>query len=139
MEKDCPRFETRPWVAGPPLAHRRVALVTTAGLHRRGEQAFRLSDASYRVIPGDVTAGDLVMTHSSVNFDRSGFQQDVNVVFPVDRFRELEQRGEIGSLASFHYGFMGASLHPRELEAPAREVAPLLKRDGVDTVFLTPV
>jgi len=43
----------------------------------------------YRVIPGDIAARDLVMTHISTNFDRTGFQQDWNVVFPLDRLKEL--------------------------------------------------
>ena len=30
---ECPTFETHPWVGGPPLAERRVALISTAGLH----------------------------------------------------------------------------------------------------------
>lgn len=25
------------------------------------------------------------MSHLSINFDRTGFQQDINVVFPIDR------------------------------------------------------
>jgi D-proline reductase (dithiol) PrdB len=46
------------------------------------------------------------MTHSSVNFDRTGFQEDLNIVFPIDRFKELEDEGFIGSLASINYSFM---------------------------------
>ena len=39
------------------------------------------------MIPGDIKAGDLVMTHISTNFDRTGFQRDWNIVFPLtDRF-----------------------------------------------------
>ncbi|NQV40702.1 MAG: selenoprotein B glycine/betaine/sarcosine/D-proline reductase [Nitrosopumilus sp.] len=135
----CEPFDTEPWVSGPPLRERRVAIVTTAGLHRRGEQNFTVSDASYRVVPGDVAGSDLVMSHISVNFDRSGFQQDVNVVFPIDRLRELERVGEIGSLANFHYSFMGAAGRPHDFEPTAREVAGLLKEDGVNAVLLCPV
>ena len=32
----CPAFEKTAWVSGPPLKNRRIAIVTTAGLHRRG-------------------------------------------------------------------------------------------------------
>jgi D-proline reductase (dithiol) PrdB len=46
-----------------------VALLTSAGLHRVGEPAFSWVDLSYRVIPGDIEASDLTMTHSSVHFD----------------------------------------------------------------------
>jgi len=135
----CEPFETEPWASGPPLAERRVAIVTTAGLHRRDEQNFTISDASYRVIPGNVSGCDMVMSHISVNFDRSGFQQDINVVFPIDRLRELERVGEIGSLAKFHYSFMGAAGRPRDFEPAAREVAGMLKEDGVNAVLLCPV
>lgn len=139
LAKNRPLFPTQPWVTGPPLAERRVAIVTTAGLHRRGEQHFFRRTGAYRVFPGDVQGRDLLMSHSSVNFDRTGFQQDVNVVFPLDRLRELSRDGVVGSVAAFHYSFMGAGVEPDELEATAREVAGMLKQDGVDAVFLSPV
>lgn len=134
-------FGISAWVPGRSLEKRRVALVTTAGLHLPGDRPFGYGDAKneYRVIPGDVLADDLVMSHLSVNFDRAGFQQDVNVVFPIDRLRELAEAGQIGSLADFHYSFMGAASPVTRLEARAREVAGLLKKDAVDAVLLTPV
>lgn len=139
LAKNRPPFPTQPWVNGPPLAERRVAIVTTAGLHRRGDQRFSGRTGAYRVFPGDVQGRDLLMSHSSVNFDRSGFQQDVNVVFPIDRLRELSEASVIGSVAAFHYSFMGAGVEADELEATAREVAGMLKQDGVNAVFLSPV
>jgi D-proline reductase (dithiol) PrdB len=131
-------FDGRPWVNGPPLAERRVAIVTTAGLHRRGDAPFPQASADYRVIPGATPAADLVMSHLSVNFDRTGFQQDVNVVLPIDRLRELAADQVIGSIADYHYSFMGAA-PIRKLEPKAREIAGLLKRDKVDAVLLSPV
>lgn len=122
-----------------PASQLRVALITTAGLHFRDDPPFRFSDASYRVIAGDEDARHLVMSHSSVNFDKSGFMEDVNLVFPIDRFRELERDSRIGSLAKFHYSFMGAGLKPHDYETSASQVAELLKKDRVDAVFLTPV
>jgi len=98
-----PRYETTPWVEGPPLAERRVAIVTTAGLSLRGETLFTLGSADYRVIPADTDPGDLLMNHVSVNFDRTGFQDDVNIVFPIDRLREMAAEGVIGSVADYHY------------------------------------
>ena len=40
----CPSFETRPFVAGPELAQRRVAIVSSAALIRRGETPFTAVD-----------------------------------------------------------------------------------------------
>lgn len=137
-ELPCPTYPDRPWVEGPPLAQRRVALVSTAGLHRRQDPPFTGLTGDYRVIPDEVPAGELVMSHLSSNFDRSGFMDDPNLVFPLDRLRELVQEGLIGSLARFHYSFMGAS-DPRLMESTAREVAGLLRGDGVTGVLLVPV
>ena len=112
--------------------------MTTAGLHRRDDRPFEMGSADYRIIPGETPAGDLVMSHISVNYDRSGFQEDLNVVFPIDRLRELEADGTIGSVSEFQYSFMGAS-QGHTLEGKARELAALMKKDGVDAVLLTPV
>lgn len=139
LGKECDAFETSPWVTGPPVAERRVAIVTTAGLHRRDDRSFDIRDTGYRVIPGDVAAKDLVMSHSSVNYDRTGFQQDTNVVFPIDRLREMEAAGEVGSLARFHYSLMGAGWLPHEIEPTAIELAGMLKEDKVNAVLLSPV
>ena len=134
----CPSFETDPWVEGPLLSERRIAIVSTAGLQRRDDPPFTVGAADYRVIPGNVEADDLVMSHISVNFDRSGFQQDLNVVFPIDRVKELADDGVIGSVADFHYAVLG-STDPLEMEPQARRMAGLLKGDGVTGVLIVPV
>ena len=138
--REAPRFPDHPWVRGLPLHKRRLAIVTTSGLHRRRDRPFDfVPGTEYRVIPGDTRADELVMSHISVNFDRSGFQQDLNVVFPIDRLKELAQDGVISSVAAFHYSFMGAAWPPTRFEAKAREIAGLLKKDRVDAVLLSPV
>ena len=136
--RDLPDFGATPFVPGPPLRDRRVAIITTSGVHARGDRPFTIGATDYRVIPGDTPAANLLMSHVSVNFDRSGFQEDINVVFPVDRLRELAAGGEIGSVSNFHYSFMGAA-PIRGLEPNARELVSLLKKDRVDAVLLTPV
>ena len=131
-------FDGRPWVQPPGLARCRVAIVTTAGVHRRGDRPFGPAATDYRIIPGDTKASELVMSHQSVNFDRTGFQEDYNVAFPIDRLNELAQRGVIGSVADLHYSFMGAT-QIRQLEPKAQELAGLLRADGADAVLLTPI
>lgn len=135
---ECQTFETHPWVGGPPLNRRRVAIISTAGLHLREDSPFTLMSGDYRVIPAHIAANDLVMSHVSTNFDRTGFQQDWNVVFPLDRLRELAGVGNIGSVADFHYSFMGAT-DPAQMEPMARNLAGLLKGDQVDAILLVPV
>ena len=134
----CPTFETQPWVKASPLCEIRIAIISTAGLHCRGDRPFTSMSGEYRIIPGGTKANDLIMSHISTNFDRTGFQQDWNIVFPIDRIRELADDSIIGSVADFHYSFMGAT-DPMKMEPMAREVAGLLKKDGVNGVLLVPV
>ena len=137
-ELDCPQFTTTPWVEGAPLSKRRVAIVSSAGLVVRGDRVFRGRDADYRAIPATTRPDELLCSHISINFDRNGFQEDWNVVFPLDRLSELTAEGTIGSVAATHYSFMGAT-DPVEMEQGARDVASRLKEDGVDAVLLTSV
>lgn len=134
----CPSFKTTPFVTGPPLAKRRIALISTAGLHRREDRPFTVGEADYRLIPADTLSNDLVMSHISTNFDRTGFQLDVNLVFPLDRLAELAEQGFIDNQAAYHYAFMGAT-DPRQMENTARNLAHIMKKDGVDSVLLVPV
>ena len=136
---ECPTFDVVPWVDGPPLNERRVAIISTAGLHKREDRAFSFDATdAYRLIPRDIKANELVMSHVSANYDRSGFQQDWNMVFPLDRLNEFADQGIIGSVADYHYSFMGAN-DPVPMEPKAREVAKLLLKDGVNAVLLVPV
>ena len=137
-EAECPNFMTRPWVTGPALSRRRLAIVSSAGLFVRGENPFRGRDADYRAIPSETKPERLLTSHISVNFDRTGLQEDWNVVFPLDRLNELAAEGTIGSVAATHYSFMGAS-DPLQMEPYARELAGRLKSDEVDSVILCPV
>ena len=137
-ELECPDFATTPWVTGPALSQRRAAIVSSAGLVVRGEEPFRGRDADYRVIPSTTQPEELLLSHISINFDRTGFQEDWNVVFPLDRLEELAAAGTIGSVAPTHYSFMGAT-DPVQMEPYAREVAGRLKQDAVDAVVLPPV
>jgi D-proline reductase (dithiol) PrdB len=137
-ELECPDFKARPWVTGPGLSQRRIAIVTSAGLVVRGENPFRGRDPDYRAIPSTVAAGDLLCSHISINFDRTGFQEDRNVVFPLDRLNELAAAGTISSVAATHYAFMGAT-DPLQMEPYARELAGRLKADAVDAAILPPV
>src|SRR5262249_59056486 len=89
-------------LARPPaksLGQSRVALVTTAGLRTPGQNDFDRSDKrgdpSFREIPNTIETGSLVESHRSYAFDHAAVQSDVNLAFPLDRFRELESQGAI--------------------------------------------
>lgn len=136
METDA--FQAQPYVSGPALSERRVAIVTTAGLHLRDQPRFRMGDRSYRQLDGDISGDDFVMSQGSVGFDRTGFQRDANTLFPLDRLRELAAAGVVGSVASAHYSVSSAFSDPREFESVAAELAERLRQDNVDATILIP-
>ena len=113
-------------------------MITTAAIHRADDRPFAGHDGDYRIIPGDIDYADLNMTHSSINFDRSAYQQDVNVCFPLEHLQALKESGEIGSVAAWHYSFMGSTA-PVRMEVAAGEVFELLRGDHVNLVLLIPV
>ena len=135
-----PPLGPTPWVhSEKALSDKRIAIVTTAGLNYRNDRKFDLIDSSYRAIPKTIETASILMSHSSVNFDRTGYQEDINVVFPIDRFKTLEADGVIGSLADVNYSFMGGGLLPHVYEGSARELAQILRADQVDAAIVLPV
>ena len=139
------RNDPVPWAPlDKPLAECRLALVSSGGFVLPGQPRFdesaRGGDPSFREIPSETSAGVLIDTHRSESFDHTGMVEDPNLAFPLDRVRELVERGRIGSLARTHLSFMGSLTAPGRLvkhTAPGA-VAPLVEQ-GVDIALLVPV
>jgi D-proline reductase (dithiol) PrdB len=139
------RIDPVPWTPlRKPLSQSRLALVSSAGFvlpdQPHFDESFRGGDPSFREIPADVDVRTLVETHRSESFDHSGLQQDPNVAFPIDRVREMAERGRIGAVNRRHLSCMGSITAPGRL---IKETAPpavnKLVEDGVDVAVLVPV
>ena len=102
-----PEFRKGRFTKPGPLNFAKVAIVTTAALHREGADGFELGDSDYHYETLPRQARDLALGHHSVNFDRGGFAADINVVDPIDRLHEMAEDGIIGSVAENHYAFAG--------------------------------
>ena len=135
------RYKTSPHTPlRSPLNECSVALITTAGFLLDGQSLFESGDCSYREIPNSIQIQTLVNGHKSAAYDERGLETDPNLAFPLDRFKELEAEGKIGSLNRRHFSFMGSITKPKPLiEKTAPEVGQMLETDGVDVAFLTPV
>ena len=135
------------------LFEARVALVTTVGVHVKDQKPFSISpeevppelsqfnfrekgDPSIRLIPASVDASELWIAHPYL--DVSGVEEDVNVVFPLERLPELVEENLIGEIASQHISLMGYAPNPVDLEPSAMDAVEQLKEDKVDLVVLTP-
>jgi len=139
QEQPVPEYEDAAFTTPVSLSEATVAIVTTAGFRREGEPAWGPQDPSFRAFETDETG--IKLGHLSPNFDRSGFIEDVNVVYPVDRLKEMAAEGVIGAVAPRHLSFMGAqddTMTTLRIDTgPA--AAKQLREDGVDVILLTPV
>ena len=122
-----------------PLSACRLAMVTTAGLHVRGDTPFIGGDPTFRIIPSNISAADVLQSHISLGFDRTPIIRDLNVTFPIDRLRELASGGQIGGLAPNFYSIMGAMRETSRIEketGPA--IAEHLRSERADAALITP-
>jgi len=111
------------------------ALVTTTGVHLRNQEPYVENDNSWRLIPGEVQASELMVTHD--HYNHRDADQDINCVFPIDRLRELASEGIIGGVSDRNLGF-GFTQNLRDLyERAAPEMAKIIMRSKTDGVILT--
>ena len=132
-------FESSPWTPfARSLSEARVALLTTGGVYMRDGQApFVDDDPSYRIIPSTTPSSELGIFHE--HYDKSNAEKDINVIFPIERLREMDVEGAIGSLAAETFGFMGYIVGdniPSLMQETAPEVARMLLADNVDAALV---
>lgn len=119
------------------LKNMKIALATAAGVHLKTEKRFNLAgDFTYREIPGQAKDEEMMVSHGG--YDNGDVNKDINCMFPLARMRELAEEGFIGSVAEFHYGFMGGGGNQEKFtNETGPEIARKLKEEGVDAVLLT--
>lgn len=137
-----------------PLNETRFALATTAGIwdtakdapfdYERERREPWWGDPSYRVIRRDTRQEQIGAGHLHLNND--DLLTDVNIALPIERFKELEAAGTIGSLADSSYSFMGFQGRRPDgsgdtgawEQRSGPEVARQMLAEGVQAVLLTP-
>jgi len=121
-----------------PVRASRVALLSSAALRLANQKPFiPREDSSYRRVPSDPAAGEIIIDHHS-GIGRVP-KQDPEIVFPRTALAELAMRGIVGSLAPFHFSFMGGLREHGKIE---NELAPAIANDlrqaQVDLALLVP-
>ena len=121
-----------------PLHESRVALLSSAALRLTNQEPLiPREDMSYRRVPSDPRAGEIVIDH------HSGIgtvpKQDPEIVFPRTALAAMVKKGIVGTLAPFHVAVMGGIRRQREIET---ELAPAIGRElinvEVDLLLLVP-
>ena len=145
-------YDTTPWTPlGKPLSDSKIALISAGGLYVDGDDPMgpdaptqeeaipRISEflrnpPQLATIPVDTPKSKIRVRHPG--YDIRGTQRDYNVVFPLDRLKEMEDEGVIGELSDENYSFVGASSQKRLLAEGAPKWADMLKAKGVDAALL---
>lgn len=121
-----------------PLSESRVALLSSAALRLARQEPFiAREDFSYRRVPSEPSAGEIVIDHHS-GIGRVP-KQDPEIVFPRTALANLQMRGVIGRLAPFHISFMGGLRDHGKIENDlATSIANDLRHAQVDLALLVP-
>jgi D-proline reductase (dithiol) PrdB len=113
----------------------RIALVSTSGAYAEGMQPFGDNDLSFRLIPSGTDTKKIHFVPG--HFDTFKGAEDANVMFPLDRLRDLVASGEVRTLAD-HYISMGLTTELRRLkETVSWEIAEAVMKLRPDVVLLT--
>jgi D-proline reductase (dithiol) PrdB len=129
-----------------PCREATFSLMTSAGISMKSDPPFDMEretreptwgDPTCREIRRDAAQADIRADHHHVN--TAYMRADMNVIFPLQRFAELEADRVIGRLAPTSYSYYGFQMNPEALlrdHLPA--VASRMRQEGVDAVLLTP-
>jgi len=113
----------------------RVGLVTTAGAYVEGMKPFTENDLSFRLIPSETETKKIRFVPG--HFDTSKGALDPNIMFPLDRLRELLAAGEIGKVSEYHIS-MGLTMELRKLkEQVSWNIAEAVLKTRPDIIVLT--
>jgi D-proline reductase (dithiol) PrdB len=114
-------------------------MLASAGVRRKEEPPFQpANDLTFRLIDNNADVADLAPSHPAP-IRRPG-EADLNVVFPLERLRELQAEGLFKALTPHHVSILGPIRKFRELHyemAPA--IAERARAEGADLLFLVPL
>ncbi|MCK9995477.1 MAG: hypothetical protein KAH56_04260 [Candidatus Krumholzibacteria bacterium] len=146
QERD-PEFEFQhvrpiPWSPAQNPASAMVALVSSGGLHLRGEDPFDVMDSpwgdtSFRIVPHGTAAQELDLDAEYV--DEKYIGKDPEVTLPMAALDRMVSRGLAGKAAPRHFSLCEGILRPLPgVKDTAEQLTELMTADGVDAVVLLP-
>lgn len=124
-----------------PLSECRLAFVSTSGTQPRGSMPFDtvhpVGDYSFRRVPSASRVEELEI--HQLKYPTASANRDLNVIFPIERLRELADEGVIGGLTENFYTFIGYNMDPERLERTlAEDIATAIAEEGADIALAAP-
>lgn len=124
-----------------PLSESRLSFVSTSGVQPRGRVPFDtvhpVGDYSFRCVPSASKVEDLEI--HQLKYPTNGAHRDLNVIFPIERLRELVAERFIGGLTENFFTFIGYNMDAERLERTlAEDIANAVEAERPDVVLLAP-
>ena len=124
-----------------PLSECRLAFISTAGVQLAGSMPFDtvhpVGDYSFRRVPSAARVEDLEI--HQLKYPTADATRDLNVIFPIERLRELVNEGVIGGLTEHFVSFIGYNMDPERLERTlAEDIAATVSAEGADIALAAP-
>ena len=124
-----------------PLAECRLTFISTSGVQPKGTPPFDtvhpVGDYTFRRVPSSAPVEELEI--HQLKYPTVGANRDLNVIFPIERLRDLAAEGVIGGLTQHFYTFIGYNMDPERLERTlAEEIAAAVAEEGADIALAAP-
>jgi hypothetical protein len=127
-----------------PLAHCRVAIITTAAPYQpdKGDQGpgahYNAAAKFYAVYSGDTgSMPDLRISHVAIDRKHT-WADDIGAYFPLDALRDAAAAGRVGSVAPRFHGAPTNRSHRVTLDIDCPELLSRCRADAVDAAVLVP-
>jgi D-proline reductase (dithiol) PrdB len=129
--------EATPWAPlRRELRRSKAAIVTTSGVRLKTQHSFGRNSSEFREISVYASHEDLAFDFT--NFDPAEAERDLNVLVPVDRLKDLVDRGALGGLNETFFSFFGPCSDLSRLRESARAAGEKLLAYGCDAAFVIP-
>ena len=124
-----------------PLSESRLTFVSTAGVQPKDSMPFDtvhpVGDYTFRRVPTDSKTSELEI--HQLKYPTFGAEKDLNVIFPIERLRQLVKEKFIGGLTENFYSFIGYNMDAERLENTlAKDIADAVEAEKPDVVLLAP-
>lgn len=124
-----------------PVSDSKVCFVSTAGVQPKNTLPFDtvhpIGDYSFRRVPSDSPVANLEI--HQLKYPTRGANQDLNVIYPIERLRELRDENEIGALTENFFSFIGYNMDPGRLRTTlAMELADAIEAEKPDILLAAP-
>ena len=124
-----------------PLHESRLTFVSTAGVQPKNTLPFDtvhpVGDYTFRRVPTNLKTSDLEI--HQLKYPTFGAEKDLNVIFPIERLRELVEEKFIGGLTENFFSFIGYNMDAERLENTlAKDIAESVEAEKPDVVLLAP-